>query len=183
MHSGLGRHIEYLQPEQIKNVLLLTTIAEVLHTVGTCLVRISVCLFVLRLVPSTHREFYTYTYVLIAFFVVITVATFMLILLGCVPIQGTWDREVKARCISRSAISVIARTQGGMFNPFLFPLLFDSFFHLKPKHTNKLIRAPPAICVLMDFLCVVLPIFFLRNLQAEIGRKISLFSLLALGLL
>ncbi|KAF6241665.1 hypothetical protein HO173_000376 [Letharia columbiana] len=34
----------------------------------------------------------------------------------------------------------------------------------------------------MDFLCVGLPIFFLRNLQAKLGRKISLFVLLGLGL-
>ena len=120
VHSGLGRHVEYLQPDQISHVLLVTTIVEILHTVGTFLVRVSVCLFVLRLVPSTHRVFYTYTYVLIAFFAVVTVATVLLILLGCIPIQGTWDREIKARCISRSTISIIAKTQGGMFTPSSF---------------------------------------------------------------
>ena len=41
----------------------------------------------------------------------------------------------------------------------------------------------PAASAVMDLLCVVLPIFFLRNLQAKIGRKISLFVLLGLGLL
>ncbi|CAD6573834.1 MAG: hypothetical protein ASARMPRED_006331 [Alectoria sarmentosa] len=38
------------------------------------------------------------------------------------------------------------------------------------------------IAALMDFLCVGLPIFFLRNLQANIGRKICLLVLLGLGL-
>ena len=119
VENGFGRHIEYLQPDQISNVLLITTIIEVLHTIGTFLVRVSVCLFVLRLVPSTHREFYKYTYILIAFFAVVSTATFLLILLACIPIQGTWDREVKARCIARSGLSIIAKTQGGMSLPSL----------------------------------------------------------------
>lgn len=109
--NGLGRHIEYLQPNQISNVLFITTILEVLHTIGTTLVRVSVCLFILRIVPPTHREIYQYTYFLIAFFAVITAATFLLILLACIPIQGTWDREIKARCIARSDLSIIAKTQ------------------------------------------------------------------------
>lgn len=114
VENGFGRHIEYLQPDQISKVFLITTILTMLHTVGTFLVRISVCLFVLRLVPVTHRKFYRYTYLLIAFFAVITTATFMLFLLACIPIQGAWNREIKARCIARSDLSIIARTQGGM---------------------------------------------------------------------
>lgn len=149
--NGFGRHIEYLQPDQISKCLLLTAILTMLHTVGTFLVRISVCLFVLRLVPPTHRELYRYTYLLIAFFTVITTATFLLFLLACIPIQGAWDMEVKARCIARSDLSIIAKTQGGF-------------------------------SALMDFLCVCLPIFILRNLQAKLGRKICLFVLLGLGL-
>ena len=152
VHSGLGRHIEYLQPYEISNVILLTTITLSLHNIGTFFVRVSVCLFVLRLVPPTHRELYIYTYILIAFSAVITTATLLLILLGCIPIEGTWNTEIKAHCIARSALTTIARTQG-------------------------------SVSAVMDLLCAGLPIFFLRNLQAELGRKISLFALLGLGLL
>ena len=121
--NGFGKHIEYLQPNQIKNVLFITTILEVLHTIGTLLVRVSVCLFVLRLVPPTHQEFYKYTYILIAFFAVISTATFMLILLACIPIQGTWDKEIKARCIARSTLEIIVKTQGGVAPPKIPPYL------------------------------------------------------------
>lgn len=150
--NGFGRHIEYLQPAQISSFVLLTTILEILHTIGTLLVRVSMCLFVLRLVPPTHREFFKYTYALIAFFAVISTATVLLILLQCIPIQGAWHKDVRARCIPRADLSIIAKTQGGF-------------------------------SALMDFLCVGLPMFLLRNLQAKLGRKISLFILLGLGLL
>lgn len=110
------------------------------------------CLFVLRLVPSTHPEYHKYTYVLIALFAVITTAAFMLILFACVPIQGTWDKTIEARCIPRSTLSIIAKTQGGS-------------------------------AAVMDLLCVCLPIYLLRNLQAKLSRKLSLFFLLGLGLL
>ena len=50
---------------------------------------------------------------IIAFFAVVSVATFFLILFGCVPVRGTWDRGVEARCIPREGLDVIAKTQGG----------------------------------------------------------------------
>lgn len=105
--------IDYLQPHQIENVIRTTIMLEALNTIGTFLVRVSVCLFILRLVPPMHRDFHKYTYILIAFFAVISTATFLLILLGCIPFQGFWDMQIKARCIPRSVLSITAKTQGG----------------------------------------------------------------------
>lgn len=113
--NGFGRHIEYLQPDQIRNVLLMTQILEVLYTIGTFLVRVSVCLLVLRIVPPTHREYFKYTYIFLAFFAVMSTATLLSILLACIPIQGTWDRETKARCIPPLDLTIIAKTQCGMW--------------------------------------------------------------------
>ena len=54
--EGLGRYIQYVEPIQIKNLTRGTYITILFNITGTTLVRISVCLFVLQLLPFTERR-------------------------------------------------------------------------------------------------------------------------------
>ena len=101
------------QPSQIQNVVKFTFIIIIFHTWGTFFVRLSVCLFVLRLVPPNNRTFHRWTWGAMAFFALVTTSTFMTMCLQCRPIQGLWDRSIKAQCISLYDTDVVARLQGG----------------------------------------------------------------------
>lgn len=113
LKDGFGRNVQYLQPSQIRSIVKLTTIVIMLHTIGTYFVRVSVCLFVLRLVPLAHRTFYKGTYLLMGFFTAVTLATFLAMCLECIPIQGHWDKSIKAKCIPLQDVGIIAKVQGG----------------------------------------------------------------------
>ena len=82
-----------------------------------------------------------YTYILIAFFAVISSATFLLILLRCIPVQGSWDLQIKARCIARSDVEIIARTQGGML---IAHLGFGSDIDTDTSTVFSAVRTSPA---------------------------------------
>lgn len=55
VHAGFGRNIQYLRPKQIEDFARLSFFAILLNIVGTSFVRISVCLFILQLLPITEK--------------------------------------------------------------------------------------------------------------------------------
>lgn len=131
------------------------------------------CLFVLRLVPPTDRNFHRWTWGLMIFFALVTTSTFLTLCLQCIPLQGTWDRSITARCVSLEDVSIVGRLHGG-----------------KPKSKYDICRysiahyyCAEAFAILMDLLCVALPMIFLRKLSASPIDKIALFVIFGLGLL
>ena len=55
VHSGFGRNIQYLQPTQIEDIARIIYVTILLNVIGTSFVRVSVCLFILQLLPITQR--------------------------------------------------------------------------------------------------------------------------------
>ena len=53
--DGFGRNIFYLQPEQIESIVHVITATILIVLIGTYLVRLSICLFILQLLPFTQR--------------------------------------------------------------------------------------------------------------------------------
>ena len=112
VYSGFGRNIYYLTTLQIQNFGLYTTICIMLLIVGTGLVRISVCLFVLRLVPVTKTPYRRWIWGLLAFCTIPSLAHFLAQCFQCVPLSGLWDKNVKARCFAGADMTKIIRVQG-----------------------------------------------------------------------
>lgn len=112
--AGFGRNVQFLQSTEIERVLLYIAIAELTHTFGTYLVRISVCLFVLRLVPNHEKRFRWWIYALMAFFTVVTMIALFFLCFQCIPFQGLWNQKIKARCIARDKLSIVEQTQGSL---------------------------------------------------------------------
>ena len=46
------------------------------------------------------------------FFTLITVAAFLTICFECIPIEGIWDKSIKAGCVSLNNVDIINRLQG-----------------------------------------------------------------------
>lgn len=55
--KGFGRNIEYLDPTQIKDITRDVFVTILFNIIGTSFVRVSVCLFILQLLPFTERFF------------------------------------------------------------------------------------------------------------------------------
>ena len=112
VHSGFGRNIYYLTIVDIQHVGLYTTLCIMLLIVGTELVRTSVCLFVLRLMPVTRRSYRRWIWGLLAFCTIPSIANFLAQCFQCIPLSGLWDKTIKARCMTEADMTMIIRIQG-----------------------------------------------------------------------
>ena len=84
-----------------------------LLTVGTAVVRISVCLLVLRLILAFQASYRTWLWVLLAFCTIASIADFLAQSFQCIPIPGLWNKSIRARCFPPTHMTMVARIQGG----------------------------------------------------------------------
>lgn len=85
-----------------------------LQILGTLLVRLSACLLVLRMPPVGHtKQLHTRAiYMLMAFFIFISTASFFLLCFECIPIEGLWDQSLNASCIPKESWTTIQKVDG-----------------------------------------------------------------------
>ena len=136
--NGFGRNIQYLRPTEIKNVNRDIFITIMFNLTGTYFVRISVCFFMLQLLPFTQRfsRWYVvlargakrgrvlnvvklltqgrWTYGIMVFCTVIALATILSLCFICIPLHGFWDSSIKTHCMSRAVTAKINKVQGCM---------------------------------------------------------------------
>lgn len=73
-------------------------VAEVLYAIATALIKISACLFLLRIMDrGTGKVLRRFLYALMTLMVVIGVATSIVIIVQCIPVAGAWDPRIKAK--------------------------------------------------------------------------------------
>lgn len=116
--KGFGSNIQYLQPTEIKDTTRDIFITILFNLTGTFFVRISVCLFILQLLPFTQKFSRWWTYGLMVFFTIIALAAFLSMCFICIPLQGFWDTSIKAQCISPAVTTKINQAQGA-FSAFM----------------------------------------------------------------
>lgn len=85
-----------------------------LLTASTGFVRISVCLFILRLVPATKMSYRKWTWGLLTFCTLTSLGAFLAQCFQCIPLSGLWNQSVEARCFPPADMTKIARAQGGV---------------------------------------------------------------------
>ena len=142
VHNGFGRNIIYLTPIQIQHWGLYVDISMMLFTIGTGSTRISVCLFVLRLVPATKTFYRRWIWGLLTLFTIITIADFLAQCFQCIPLPGLWDKSVKARCFPESHMTQIAKVQGGTYTSSRFrSQILDSHKRRLCCHNGPPLRA------------------------------------------
>ena len=169
VHNGFGRNTIYLTPIQLQHWGLYVDISMMLFTIGTGSTRISVCLFVLRLVPATKTFYRRWIWGLLTLFTIITIADFLAQCFQCIPLPGLWDKSVKARCFPESHMTQIAKVQGGTYSQA------DSLVKFW-AHTNV------GSAVITDLLCVLLPVLLLQNTQISMRDKVAILVIIGLGI-
>lgn len=112
--SGVGRHMYYLPLETIVTAGLYYHIVEVLYVLTTAVIKVSACLFLLRIMSrGTTQRLRWSLYALMGGMFFVTIATAIVILVQCIPIQAGWDPRIKGKCWSIQQALGIGYTQNG----------------------------------------------------------------------
>ncbi|KAG7008073.1 tRNA dimethylallyltransferase [Physcia stellaris] len=101
VYYGGGRHVEQVSPKQLSQWLKWTIIAVFQTTVATCLVKISICLFILRMLNQTHIYLRRLIYVVLACLAVFTLAFLLAWGLQCRPLKAAYNFEIEGKCYSK----------------------------------------------------------------------------------
>ena len=98
---GMGRHIYYVPHADLPKVFMWLWAGEPTNLFAVFLVRLSICLFFIRLVPP-QKKIYAWTiWVLIALLTASAVFTSVYYFFECRPIEKVWrPKEVKGKCFS-----------------------------------------------------------------------------------
>ena len=90
----------------------------------TCLTKVSICFFVLRI--PTDEKLIRFLYVFIASLFVVNGATAIVLLAQCRPLEALWNPEMKGDCWSIKVYLYIGYLQGGMLLRLIFhPYIID----------------------------------------------------------
>ncbi len=100
IYSGVGRHIYCLPKEQISITIKWSIISQIVNVIGIGLVKVSVCLCVLRLIDRARKQLNLFLWILIAFVSASHFAQVILFLVQCRPMSTIWDPRIPGKCFS-----------------------------------------------------------------------------------
>lgn len=119
MANGAGRHIETLAPTQLSEFIKWTFVEGVEFVIGTCFVKISVCVFILRFINKTRRFMRYFIYILMGFLIISTICLVVALLAQCRPLRALYDFEIKGKCYSKDVSMAVAYVQAGTSRDFI----------------------------------------------------------------
>ncbi|MCJ1470863.1 hypothetical protein MMC07_009510 [Pseudocyphellaria aurata] len=151
VQHGLGRHMYFLPFQNIVDVGLYYHVIEVLYVLAAGVIKISACLFLLRIMNRGTTNVLRWSlYILMGVLLVLSSGTAIVILIQCIPVQAGWDPRIKGKCWSYPQILVVGYTQN-------------------------------AWGILSDLACAGFPIIILRKLQIDTRNKYALYFIMGLG--
>jgi hypothetical protein len=109
---GTGRHEFYLNLHQIIESGKLNTLAQPWSIMSTCFSKVSVCLFLLRIIEHQNRNWDFFLWSLISLVVAVDCASSISILLQCQPLEKLWNPTVSGTCWSQYARNAMGFFQG-----------------------------------------------------------------------
>lgn len=95
------------------DVVKWTIIAEIQNYSAVLLVKLSVCLFILRVIKGTHRNIAKFIYVLMVLMTMFALAAMLTDALQCFPLEKTWRPKLKGSCISPRILTRLTEVFGG----------------------------------------------------------------------
>ncbi|KAL8952924.1 MAG: hypothetical protein Q9222_001183 [Ikaeria aurantiellina] len=115
--NGAGRHIGALMPDQLSEFIKWTFVEGVAFAIGTCFVKISVCIFILRFINKTRRMMRHFIYVLMSFLIVSTLGLVVALLAQCRPLNALYILNIEGKCYSKNVSIIVAYVQAGGITP------------------------------------------------------------------
>ena len=168
--SGMGRHVSCLPPQSVISMLEFSAISEAINVIGIGVVKISVCLTLLRVVERGRRRISQFLWILLVFVAVTHFALAMLFFLHCRPLAALWNPQVHGTCLSTHT-TVLAGYIGFAIDVVTdlicagIPILV--IHRLQMNHQTKI-----ALCILMGLgvftaVCAVIKAITLRGVFAD----------------
>ena len=100
-NPGVGKHIFCLPTENVEEVLKWSTLTQMVEVITIAVVKISVCLLVLRVIEKAERRISQFLWALMGFVVASHFAAFLLYVLQCRPLAAVWNPSVHGTCYSQ----------------------------------------------------------------------------------
>ncbi|KXT12387.1 hypothetical protein AC579_1709 [Pseudocercospora musae] len=150
-HHGVGRHVQCISPSDYQEFAKWQWPHSLVVMWGVILVKISIALFLMRLVPP-GKKWKSLLWVVIVFLICFMLACSGTLIWQCVPIDAAWDfsKKATANCFSNNTFSAIGLTNS-------------------------------SINCATDFLLAALPIPIIVKLQVNRRTKVTLVLILSLG--
>ena len=169
--AGIGRHILCLSEANVSTILKWLTITDVLDVAAVGCAKISVCLYIQRVLGNSISKLSLLLLrVLLGCIVLLHAADFLVFLLQCRPIQAIWDSQVPGTCYSMHTSLTFTYGISGKFTPLY-------------RNPNCMLITLSALDAFTDLICAALPIIVISRLQLNIRAKLAICVLMGLGVL
>ncbi|KAG4414879.1 hypothetical protein IFR04_012017, partial [Cadophora malorum] len=134
---GFGKHFWNIDPLKIRVLLVIFYIGELSYLTTMPLIKLSILSFYLRIFP--RRGFQITVWIMIAFVASAGVAFVVTGMVQCLPIGGSFDRSIRAKCLDLNAVAY-ANAGIGIFQDVLILLLpFPEIVYLNMRTRKKVI--------------------------------------------
>ena len=115
--AGMGRHMYCLSFGQVLDLAKWALLSQIGISVTLGLLKISFCLFVLRVVDKARKGIAKAIWLLIYFVALTHILQVIMYLVQCRPLAALWDTKVKGRCFSTHIVYTIAYLNYGKMTP------------------------------------------------------------------
>lgn len=115
--AGMGRHIYCLPSEQILDVEKWALLSQIGVSITLGLMKISVCLFVLRVVDKARKGIAKALWLLIYFVALTHILQVIMYVIQCRPLPALWNPTVKGQCFSMHIVYMVAYLNYGKIYP------------------------------------------------------------------
>lgn len=106
--AGMGRHIYCLSIGQILDLAKWALLSQIGISITLGLMKISVCLFVLRVVDKARKGIAKAIWLLIYFVALTHILQVIMYVVQCRPLTALWDIKVRGQCFSTHIVYTIA---------------------------------------------------------------------------
>ncbi|KAL7275529.1 hypothetical protein RUND412_001513 [Rhizina undulata] len=141
---GAGKHIQDIPPDVFKHGMMLNFISQVLSICAIAFVKMSICLFLLRL--ATKPIYRRICYGILIFTGLYNLSCALEVIFQCTPIARAWDRTMEGQCMSATTLIGLAYT-------FSILMILTDFFLVIPMVWDVRIptRQKALICFILGF--------------------------------
>lgn len=169
IHTGLGKHIECIGAARANATVQWSIATQASHIACLGLVKISLCLCVLRVIDRVERRIASFLWVNIALVGAVHVAQLAMLLAECRPLNALWNPMIHGRCYSPDTA---------------YTTTYIAFSKMSLIVLGKgCLKFVAGLDALTDLVCSGIPILVIYRMQMNARTKAALCVLMGLGVL
>lgn len=162
--TGMGRRIYCLSFQQVLDITKWSVLSQIFVSTTLDLSKISICLFVLRVVDKARKGIAKSIWLLLFCIALTHMLQVTLFLVQCRPLSALWSTKVKGRCFSTEIVYTIAYLNYGKRKSYLalstsnlFTFQRHRMLHGLGVHRNRNIYHPTTQNETTNKNCLVRP--------------------------